>query len=139
MSILIWINLILASLGVVIGWFLGDSDTLMYTLVVFIVVDYIIGVMKRMINKELNRSISTNEILKKMIIILLVGVANVIDIYLLESDKSLLKTAVIFFYISNQGISILENAVLSGLPIPETLRRALLKLKLNVEKCSKKE
>ena len=128
LSILIWIKLLLASLGVSIGWFLGGADALVYALVIFIVIDYITGVMGRIINKELNSDSGTKEIFKKVIIILLVGVANMIDIYLIRSVNSPLRTAVTFFYITNQGISILENAALSGVPIPDVLRNSLLKL-----------
>ena len=139
LSILIWIKLALASFGVFISWFIGGADTLVYALIIFIVVDYVIGVMKRAINKELSSDTGMREIFKKIIIILLVGMANIIDIYLVRSDNAPLRTVVTFFYISNQGISILENAALSGLPVPEVLKNALMKFQKKTDSLSKKE
>jgi len=132
-SLLILFKILFTGVGGFMGWFLGSSDTLVYALVVLITVDYITNVMRCMINKELCSAAGIREIFKKILIILLVGVTNIIDIYLVRSDNSPLKTAVTFFYISNQGLSLLENAALIGVPIPEVLKNSLLKLQKNKE------
>jgi len=115
-------------IGVIVGWFLGGLDTLVYALVILIVVDYITQVMRGVITKRLSSAAGTRIIFQKITIILLIGVANVIDLYLIRSPNAPLKTAVTFFYITNQGISLLENAAIVGIPIPSVLREVLVKL-----------
>jgi len=130
-SLLIFFKLLFTGIGAFIGWFLGNSDPLVYALIVLMIVDYITYIMRGIISNDLSSAISIKEIFQKILIILLVGVANIIDTHLIESDHSTLRTAVTFFYISSQGLSLLENATIIGVPIPEVLKNALLKLPRN--------
>ena len=125
----IWtgIQLGLAAVGGFLGWFLGGMDGFIYALIAFVVVDYLTGVMRAVVEKELSSRVGARGIFKKIVIFLLVGVAHLADVYLL-GDGDALRTAVIFFYISNEGISLLENAAVIGLPIPAKLKDALAQL-----------
>lgn len=115
-------------LGGFIGWFLGGCDGLLYALIAFVVVDYITGVMCAITEKELSSAIGFRGIFKKVLIFMLVGIANVVDVQIIGVGSAL-RTAVIFFYASNEGVSILENAAFLGLPIPEKLRKVLKQIR----------
>ena len=123
-----WIQVGFAAVGGFLGWFLGGMDGFMYALIAFVVVDYLTGVMRAVIEKELSSRIGARGIFKKVLIFLLVGVAHLTDMYLLGNGNAL-RTAVVFFYISNEGISMLENATVIGLPVPEKLKEALAQIK----------
>lgn len=123
-----WTQLSLAALGGFLGWFLGGVDGFLYALVAFIATDYITGVMCAIVDRVLSSEIGYRGIFKKMLIFALVGVAHIIDQNII-GDGSIIRTAVIFFYLSNEGISIIENATRLGLPIPEKLRDVLEQLK----------
>ncbi len=110
--------------GVFIGWFLGGFDGFMYALLAFVVIDYLTGIMVAVLEKKLSSEIGFRGIFKKILIFILVGIGNIIDVYII-GNGSAVRTAVIFFYISNEGISIFENIGKIGLPIPEKLKRAL--------------
>ena len=118
--------------GGIVGWFLGGFDGFLYALITFVVIDYITGVLCAIIDKNLCSKIGARGILKKGLIFVLVGVAHVLDTNVLgvvgNTDTNVLRTAVIFFYLSNEGISILENASHIGLPIPEKLKDILKQL-----------
>jgi len=115
------IQLIFTAIGGWLGYFLGGCDGLLYALVVFVVVDYITGVMCAINDKTLSSSVGFRGICRKVLIFLLVGIANILDVQVIGTG-SVLRTAVIFFYISNEGISLLENAGHLGLPIPEKIK-----------------
>ena len=121
------IRLWLASLGAALGIFIGGNDGLLYTLIVFVVVDYITGVLCAIIEKNLASSIGFRGIFQKVILFLLVGIANVLDTKILGTG-AMLRSAVIFFYVANEGISILENAGRMGLPVPEKLKAVFKQL-----------
>lgn len=121
------VQLVFAAVGGWLGWFLGGCDGLLYALVAFVVVDYITGVMCAAADKELSSEVGFKGIAKKVLIFLLVGVANIIDVQVIGSG-SVLRTAVIFFYISNEGVSLMENAAHLGLPVPEKLKDILRQL-----------
>ena len=123
-----WTQLSLAALGGFLGWFLGGVDGFLYALVAFIATDYITGVMCAIVERVLSSEIGYRGIFKKVLIFALVGVAHIIDQNII-GDGSVIRTAVIFFYLSNEGISIIENATRLGLPIPEKLRDVLEQLK----------
>lgn len=115
---------VLSIIGGLLGGFLGEMDGLLYVLICFIVLDYITGVLSAIDQRCLSSAIGFKGIARKIIIFVLVGVANILDIYIL-GHASVLRAAVIFFYISNEGISILENASHLGLPVPQKLQSVL--------------
>ena len=121
------IQIIFAAIGGWLGWFLGGFDGLLYALIIFVVVDYITGVMCAVVDKNLSSSVGFKGICRKMLIFVLVGIAHVLDANVI-GDGSVLRTAVIFFYLSNDGVSLLENASHLGLPIPEKMKEILEQL-----------
>lgn len=127
------IQLIFTAIGGWLGYFLGGCDGLLYALVIFVVVDYITGVMCAINDKTLSSSVGFRGICRKVLIFLLVGIANILDVQVIGTG-SVLRTAVIFFYISNEGISLLENAGHLGLPIPEKIKVVLEQLHDRAEK-----
>lgn len=127
------IKLIFAALGGWIGYYLGGCDGPLYALTVFVICDYITGVMCAVADKKLSSNIGFKGIARKALIFLLVGAANIIDIHVL-GRAGVVRTAVIFFYISNEGISLLENAGHLGLPIPKKLKLVLEQLHDRAEK-----
>lgn len=126
----IWtfIQMVFAAIGGWLGWFLGGYDGFLYALIAFVVIDYILGVMCAILEKHLSSDVGARGIFKKVVIFSLVGVAHIIDQNII-GDGGILRTAVIFFYLSNEGISIIENATRLGLPVPEKLRDVLEQLK----------
>ena len=110
-----------------LGYFLGGYDGLLYALIVFMVMDYITGVMCAVSDKKLSSAVGFKGICRKVIILMLVGIANLLDVEVIGTG-AVLRTAVIFFYLSNEGVSLLENAVHLGLPIPEKLKAVLAQL-----------
>lgn len=122
-----WIQTAFTVLGGLLGWFLGGFDGFLYALVALMVADYITGVMCAIVEKKLSSEIGFKGIFKKVLIFILVGVGHMIDTNLI-GEGSVLRTAIIFFYCSNEGISMLENAGRLGLPIPEKLKDILVQL-----------
>jgi len=118
------VQTVIAAVGGWLGWFLGGLDGFLYALIIFVIVDYITGIMVAIINKELSSEIGARGIFKKILIFILVGIAHIIDSRLI-GEGSVIRTAVIFFYLSNEGISIMENASRIGLPIPQKLKDVL--------------
>jgi len=122
-----------AGIGALLGWYLGAGspggglDGLLYALIAFVVVDYITGVLRALVEKNLSSRVGAQGIAKKVALFLVVGIANLADVYLLKNGSAL-RTAVIFFYISNEGLSLLENTAAIGLPVPERLKAALAQL-----------
>ena len=121
------IQLIFSAVGGWLWYFLGGCDGLLYALIAFVVIDYITGVMCAIINRELSSAVGFKGIFRKVLIFLLVGIANIIDVQVIGTG-AVLRTAVIFFYISNEGVSLLENAGHLGLPIPEKIKTVLEQL-----------
>ena len=116
-----------------LGYFLGGCDGLLYALIAFVVIDYITGVMCAIIDRKLSSAVGFKGIFRKVLIFLLVGIANIIDVQVIGTG-AVLRTAVIFFYISNEGVSLLENAGHLGLPIPEKIKTVLEQLHDRAEK-----
>ncbi len=127
------IQLAFAGIGGWLGWFLGGCDGLLYALIAFAIIDYTSGVMCAVYDKNLSSEIGAKGIFKKVLIFLLVGIGHIIDTHVI-GNGSVLRTAVIFFYLSNEGVSILENAAHLGLPIPEKLKGVLEQLHDRAEK-----
>lgn len=121
---------VFAAMGGSLGAVLGGFDGFLYALIVFVVVDYMTGVMVGILNKKLSSQIGFRGIFKKVVIFSLVAVAHIIDTYVIQNG-SVLRTTMIFFYLSNEGISILENTALIGLPIPKKMKDVLEQLKEN--------
>ena len=127
------IQFIFTAVGGWLGWFLGGCDGLLYALVLFVVLDYITGVMCAVVDKKLSSEVGFKGLFRKVLIFLLVGIGPIIDTQVIGSG-SVLRTAVIFFYLSNEGVSIVENAAHLGLPIPEKLKVVLEQLHDRAEK-----
>ena len=123
-----WIQTVLAAMGGALGWFIGEMDGFLYALIAFVVVDYITGILCAIIDKRLSSNVGFKGIFKKLLIFIMVGVGHVVDAQLI-GDGSVLRTAIIFFYISNEGVSLLENAGHVGLPIPQKLKDVLAQLR----------
>lgn len=121
------IQLVFAAIGGWLGYFLGGCDGLLIALVVFVVVDYLTGVMCAIADHKLSSAVGFKGICRKVLIFLLVGIANILDVQVIGSG-SVLRTAVIFFYISNEGVSLVENAAHLGLPVPDKLKEVLEQL-----------
>ena len=114
----------ISSIGAYIGYFLGGLDGFLYALVAFVVIDYLTGIMVAVLERKLSSEVGFRGIFKKVLIFSLVAVANIIDSKLIQNGSAV-RTAVIFFYLSNEGISIIENAAKIGLPIPGKLKDVL--------------
>lgn len=125
----IWtgIQLAFTAVGGFLGWFLGGLDGFLYVLIAFTVIDYITGVMCAIVDKNLSSAVGFKGICRKVLIFTLVGIGNIVDVYVL-GEAGVLRTAVIFFYLSNEGVSLLENSAHLGLPIPEKLKEVLEQL-----------
>lgn len=121
------IQVVLAMIGGWLGWFLGGCDGLLVALIAFAVIDYITGVMCAIVDRKLSSAVGFKGICRKVLIFLIVGIANILDVNVIGKG-SVIRTAVIFFYISNEGISLLENAGYLGLPIPQKLKDVLIQL-----------
>lgn len=121
------IQLLFAGIGGWLGYFLGGCDGLLFALLAFVVIDYITGVMCAIADKTLSSEVGFKGICRKVLIFLLVGIANILDVQVIGTG-SILRTAVIFFYISNEGVSLLENAAHLGLPVPAKMKAVLEQL-----------
>lgn len=110
-----------------LGYFLGGCDGLLYALIAFVAIDYITGVMCAINDNALSSEVGFKGICRKVLIFLLVGIANIFDLNVIGTG-SVLRTAVIFFYISNEGVSLLENASHLGLPVPQKIKAVLEQL-----------
>ncbi len=121
------IQFLFAGIGGWLGYFLGGCDGLLIALLLFVITDYITGVMCAIADKKLSSAVGFKGICRKALIFLLVGIANILDMQVIGTG-SVLRTAVIFFYISNEGVSLLENAGHLGLPIPVKIKAVLEQL-----------
>lgn len=127
------IQIVFTGIGGWLGYFLGGCDGLLIALVVFALFDYVSGVMCAVQDKKLSSAVGFKGICRKVLIFILVGIANIIDVHVL-GEVGILRTAVIFFYLSNEGLSLVENAVHLGLPIPAKLKAVLEQLHDRAEK-----
>ena len=126
---LIWakIQIAITAIGGWLGYFLGGLDGLMIALIVLMTLDYVSGVMCAIIDRKLSSAVGFKGVYKKVFILMLVGVAHIIDLHVVGTGSAL-RGAVICFYMSNEGLSLLENAANIGLPIPDKLRDILAQL-----------
>ena len=126
-EIWIWIQAAVAAVGGWLGYFLGGWDGFLYALLAFVVIDYITGIMCAVLDKKLSSEVGFRGIFKKVLIFSLVAIGHIVDKSEI-GDGSVIRTAVIFFYLSNEGVSILENAAHIGLPVPQKLKDILEQL-----------
>ena len=126
---LIWtkVQIAITAIGGWIGYFVGGMDGMLIALIVLMSLDYISGIMCAVIDKKLSSAIGFRGICKKVLILMLVGVANIVDLHVVGTGSAL-RGAVICFYLSNEGLSLLENAAYIGLPVPERLKDVLAQL-----------
>ena len=121
------LNTVFMAFGGWLSWYAGGWDGYLYALVVFVAIDYITGLMCAVVNKNLSSEIGAKGIFRKVLIFALVGIGYTIDMYLI-GDGSVIRTVVIFFFISNEGVSLLENATHIGLPVPPQMKGILAQL-----------
>ena len=126
---IIWakLQMAIAAVGGWLGYFLGGLDGLMIALVVFVILDYVTGIMCAINDRKLSSAVGFRGICKKVLIIMLVGVAHIVDLHVVGTGNAL-RSAVVCFYLSNEGVSLLENAAHLGLPIPEKMKSILAQL-----------
>ena len=126
---LIWAKLQMAcaAVGGWIGYFMGGMDGMLIALIVFMVLDYITGLMCAVMDKNLSSAVGFRGICKKVLILMLVGVANIMDVHVIGTGSAL-RGAVVCFYLANEGLSLLENAAHIGLPVPQRLKDVLAQL-----------
>ena len=127
------IQLVFAAVGGWLGYFLGGCDGLLYALIAFVSIDYITGVMCAISDKTLSSEVGFKGICRKVLIFLLVGIGHIVDAQVI-GNGGVMRTAVIFFYLSNEGISLIENAAHLGLPVPDKLKAVLEQLHDRAEK-----
>lgn len=107
------VQFVFTAVGGWLGYFLGGCDGLIYALLAFVVIDYLTGVMCAVSDRKLSSAVGFRGICRKVLIFLLVGIANILDVQVIGTG-SVLRTAVIFFYLSNEGVSLLEKCIASG-------------------------
>lgn len=107
---------------------MGGFDNFLYALAIVMAVEFITGLISAVWDKKRSGMEWMKEILKKIIIFSLVAVGNVVDIHIIGGGN-VIRTAVIFFYLSTEGISVLENVVRTGLPVPGKLKASLERLR----------
>ena len=132
------IQLVFSAVGGWLGYFLGGCDGLLYTLLAFVVLDYVTGIMCAVSDKKLSSAVGFRGLFRKVLIFALVGVGHLLDVQILGA-VGVLRTAVIFFYLSNEGVSLIENAAHLGLPIPAKLKAVLEQLHDRAEKDGEEE
>ncbi len=132
------VQFIFTAVGGWLGYFLGGCDGLIYALLAFVVIDYFTGVMCAVSDRKLSSAVGFRGICRKVLIFLLVGIANILDVQVIGTG-SVLRTAVIFFYLSNEGVSLLENAARLGLPVPQEIKVVLEQLHERAEDDDKEE
>ena len=120
-------QVVFAAVGGGIGWFFGELDGFFYALLAFVVIDYLTGVMCAITDRSLSSEVGFKGIFRKVLIFVMVGAGHILDSQVVGTGDAL-RTAVIFFYISNEGVSLLENAAHIGLPVPEKLKAVLAQL-----------
>lgn len=128
-----WLRAAITAIGAGLGYFLGVCDGFLYALIAFVAMDYVTGVMCAIADKKLSSSVGFKGICRKVFIFVMVGIGHTLDAHILGGGDTL-RTAVIFFYIANEGLSLIENAGYLGMPIPAKLKSVLAQLHSREEK-----
>ena len=128
-----WVQIAIAILGGWLGFFLGGMDGLIYALLTFVILDYLSGLACAIADKKLSSEVGFRGICKKILIFCMVAVAHIVDAQLIGAignpgGGSAIRTAAIFFYLANEGISLLENTARLGLPVPDKIKDILAQL-----------
>lgn len=123
-----WIKRIGAMLGGLAGYIFGKTDGFIIALLCFVIADYLTGVIAAFIKKEVSSKVGFDGLLKKITIFVAVAIANVIDVYVLKTN-SIMRTATCLFYIANDGISIIENLSVIGVPFPAKIKKYFKQIK----------
>jgi toxin secretion/phage lysis holin len=126
-KILNYLKYAVATIGTGLTWLLGAWDTAIIVLIAFMVIDYVTGIIKGWYLKELSSDVGLRGIARKFLIVLVLCVAVLLD-RLLNTGTWVFRTLACYFYIANEGISILENVIVLGLPVPDQLKNALVQL-----------
>ncbi len=124
-----FIKSVLAAICAFFGFLFGERDGILIALIVLIVLDYISGVIAAIAEKRLSSEVGAKGIAKKVFMLLIVAVANIVDVEVLGGDEHVLKSVVVIFYIANECISLMENAGKFGVPVPDKLMKVLVQLK----------
>lgn len=119
-----WVQVVITAIGGFFGWFLGGADGFLYALLVFVVIDYLTGVLCAIADKTLSSEVGFIGISRKMLIFVLVGVANILDVYVI-GDGSVLRTAIVFFYLSNEGDLAVRKLSSSWTTYPRKTKRCI--------------
>ena len=121
------IQMVFSAVGGWLGYFLGGNGGLLYALLAFVVLDYITGVMCAIADKKLSSSVGARGLMRKCLVFIMVGIGHILDVQIF-GETGVLRTAIILFYLSNEGLSLVENAAYLGLPIPKKLHEVLEQL-----------
>ncbi len=132
------IQAVFAAIGGWLGYFLGGCDGLLYALLIFVIIDYITGVMCAINDQKLSSAVGFRGLCRKVLTFMLVGIAHVLDVHIL-GQAGVIRTAVIFWALANNGLSIIENSTHLGLPVPEQLKLVLEQLHDRAEKSGNDE
>lgn len=131
-KIQIIIDSIAGAVGAVLGFMYGEVTGLFWALIAFMALDYITGVIVAIIEKRLSSEVGFRGLAKKFLILVFVAVGHIADTYILGGTPAAM-SAVMLFYMANEGISIIENAAALGLPVPKKLKDIMAQLKKESE------
>ena len=129
------IDSVAAAIGAALGFLFGEVNGLFWALIAFMALDYITGVIVAVIEKRLSSEVGFRGLAKKFLILVFVAVGHIADTYILGGTPVAM-SAVMLFYIANEGISIVENAAELGLPIPEKIKQVLAQIRKKGEEKS---
>lgn len=125
---MVGLKILLAEIGMVLGYVFGELDGLFSALIIAILLDYLTGVIKAIIKKQLSSEIGYKGILKKISLFIVVALANIID-KIVFTNALFLRYGIMLLFLANEGVSILENLSLIGVPIPQSIIKTLLQVK----------
>lgn len=127
MKIIDYIKLAAAQTGAIIGLYIGDITGMIWALLIFAIIDYMTGVTAAILEHNLSSEIGFRGITRKVLLFMIVGLANVLDVYVIGTG-GVCRSMVVLFYLANEGLSIIENVARCGVPVPEKLKVILKQL-----------